>query len=87
MSPGELYAWYDRELGSRGWVLDPLASSRATNEDSIQSWRKDDVVARIAVLTKGDPRNLPASVTDRFQTIYEIALIAEPKRSFAPIPT
>lgn len=89
LSPDELYAWYGRELEARGWVRDPLDTSsfRTTIEDSARVWRKGDVVARIAIFTKGDPQNPATSAADRFETVYEIALIAKAKESFAPMPT
>ncbi len=86
MSPDELYAWYDRELGSRGWQSGEIVA-RTTAEDTARGWRKGDVVIRVAVITKGDPRTPAASLGDRYETIFEIDLIAEPRRSFAPIPT
>jgi hypothetical protein len=86
LTPAAVYAWYDDTLRSAGWTRDPgdLMSVRTTTEESVQVWRRGDVVARVAILTKGDPRNPPAA---GYETLYELAFAATVRQSFAPIPT
>ena len=57
---------------------------RTTTEESVQVWRRNDLVARVAILIKGDPRNPPAG---GYETLYELAFAATARQSFAPLPT
>jgi hypothetical protein len=86
LPPAEVYAWYDDALRAAGWTRDPgdLMNVRTTTEESVQAWRRNDVVARVAILIKGDPRNPPA---EGYETLYELAFAATAKQSFAPMPT
>lgn len=86
LTPAAVYAWYDDALQAAGWTPDPgdLMSVRTTTEESVQVWRRDDVVARVAILIKGDPRNPPA---EGHETLYELAFAATVRQSFAPMPT
>jgi len=89
MNPDQVYAWYTTELEREGWTrdLNNTSNIRTSIEESARAWTKDSVVARIAIRRKGDPQGLPTSVTNRFETVYEIALIAKPRESFVPEAT
>jgi hypothetical protein len=86
LPPAALYAWYDDALRAAGWTPDPgdLMAVRTTTEESVQVWRRNDVVARVAILAKHDPRNPPAG---GHETLYELAFAATARQSFAPMPT
>lgn len=75
-TPEELYAFYDRELAVAGWgPITPQAQaaiSPSGAEESVRGWLKGDIVLRVSVRRKGDPRNPPDDITRAYTTIYLI---------------
>lgn len=80
---GEIESYYETELASRGWLppADNQAiglSIRTSSELSARSWRKGDLVFRLAIVDTSDP--YADSPTDGFLTVYRISLVDRPAK-------
>ena len=66
-------------LRAAGYKIDPIDSVgiATTAEETAEAWRKDDVVARISIHIKDDPRNPGHDRADEFATIYQLSLFAK----------
>ena len=74
-APGDIEAFYDRELQGRGWGP-KLPVGGATDEVRTVGWRKGALFFRFAVLRPGDPRN-PVGA-ERYTSVYTIVVIVIP---------
>lgn len=74
----DVFAFYDRELTTRGWRLSTADTAVGTSDLRAYAWRKGSVIFRLAFLRKGDPRN--PSTGDSFTTPFDFALIADDPR-------
>jgi hypothetical protein len=71
----DVVGFFERELSSRGWVpSQDVSRIRGTNESLVHVWQKGEVVYRLSVLRKDDPRLMP-DLSLRFKTIYDAVLI------------
>ena len=70
-TPAEIEAFYDRELQGRGWGAQ-MSVGQSTAEERAVGWTKNNLLLRVAVRRKGDPRNPPEGVTGKYATIYDI---------------
>jgi hypothetical protein len=75
-SADEVLDFYRRELPARGWQESGVDSIAGTAEVRALGWRKENLVFRVAILRKNDPRNPDAG--DAFVTAYDIAVQADP---------
>jgi hypothetical protein len=66
-------------LKAAGYQVDPIDSTGipSTAEETAEAWRKGDVVARISILVKDDPRNPGHERASEFATIYQMSLFAK----------
>ena len=76
-SEDEVKDFYRRELAARGWQESPIDIVSVTGERRALAWRKGDLVFRISVLDKGDPRNPKAG--DAYETPYTIRVMVWPR--------
>jgi hypothetical protein len=80
-SPAEVDAFYEAELGSRGWQpptdLEAIGLRiRTTTELSARSWRKGDLVFRLGILDMTDP--FAEGPSEGYATVYRISLVDRP---------
>lgn len=75
-TPQEVEAFYDQHLRALGWGP-KTASGQASGEGQSVSWSKGNLTVRFATQTPGDPRNLPATITGQFATVYRIGVNVE----------
>jgi hypothetical protein len=82
-SPAEVDAFYETELGSRGWHtptdLEAIGLRiRTTTELSARSWRKGDLVFRLGILDMTDP--FAEGPSEGSATVYRISLVDRPPK-------
>jgi hypothetical protein len=82
-SPAEVDAFYETELGSRGWHtptdLEAIGLRiRTTTELSARSWRKGDLVFRLGILDMTDP--FAEGPSEGYATVYRISLVDRPPK-------
>lgn len=79
---GAIYdrSFYSDELGRASWTVDAIDSVGipTTVETSVDVWRKGDVLFRLSMLRKDDPRVPAAQRPGEFDTFYQVTLIAKP---------
>jgi hypothetical protein len=82
-SPAEVEAFYETELGARGWQpptdLEAIGLRiRTTTEVSARSWRKGDLVFRLGILVMTDP--FAEGPSEGYATVYRISLVDRPPK-------
>lgn len=71
-SPGEIIAFYARELAARGWVNSDIDGVSDTTKLDARGWRKGHVAFRLSIT---DPRAFATPIG--YRTTYEFVLRAD----------
>ena len=72
--------YFSDELARASWTIDTTDSVGipTTVETAVQVWRKGDVLFRLSILRKDDPRVPASDRAGEFDTFYEVTLVAKP---------
>ncbi len=78
-SAAEIEAFYAQQLQALGWgPARPADVFTSTAEEQATGWRKGDLVFRLAILRKDDPRNPPQLM--KYNTAYWFTVMPNPVR-------
>ena len=75
--PAEVMAFYGDELPKASWAPDVRDPARVptTVETDIAVWLKGDVIIRVSILRKDDPRVPGSERAAEFQTFYQVTIL------------